>query len=313
MKALRDRRQLLFNLLEDKFGAAICQHLISEDTSLNFNNRVPKGQGKEEVSRQFRPLIDRRVIDESFYQKFEEEGWAFDFPGWIGRIGDHSERIRDIMIIQAEPHVENYDYQYVYEFAERKYYSDFSIRGSKIKSNSIRDIWTRTVHFLADDDTRSKIFNQQDKKALYHVLERIYITDVCHFAPQVSVERLEKERQWGKVREKAARAFLVREITAVNPRLIIAAGNSSVQAIKDYLLPEFDSNSKVILNANDVPGRGIKGLPLLYELYKNGTFVSYLLCAPHLGFDGYSAGTFWKENGRILHDKMKKVMRNGWL
>lgn len=308
-----ERINQLKEILLEKFGQAIFHHLIPNQMILDFNRIVRKGEGSKEVSDQLETFVNNGLLDETFYEEYRGK-WAFDFPGWIGDIKENDGRLRDYMIIQAEPHVEDYDYQIVYEFAERQYRQDFQIEGSKIKSNSIRDIWSRTVKFLANENEYEEIFNNKDQSVLYKLLEKIYISDICHFAPQVPVKDLLWQKAWtrkGGVRDKIAQEFLVREIMAINPKMIIASGKSSIAAVKEYLLPKFKKNE--ILNTADVKGRGINDIPVLYELYSNNTFVTYLLCVPHLGFDGYSAGTFWEENGRLLHDKMISRIKKGWL
>jgi hypothetical protein len=310
-----NRINQLNKILQDKFGQPIYNHLVSNRMTLDFNKIVRKGSGKKEVNDQLESLVRKGLLDESFFEKYKGN-WAFDFPGWVGELKEANNRLRDYMIIQAEPHVENYDFQIVYEFAEREYGKDFSIIGNKIKSNSGRDIWSRVIKFIANDNEYEKIFDNKDKAVLYDILEKVYITDICHFAPQIQVKELLKQKAWtkkGGVRDKIAQNFLVKEIKTINPKMIISSGKSSIAAVNEYLLqlPEFEK--KEILNTTDIKGRGINDIPVLYELYRENTFFTYLLCVPHLGFDGYSAGTFWKEKGRVLHDEMKNRIKKGWL
>lgn len=308
-----NRISQLTQLLQDKFGEYIYNHLIPNRMTLDFNRIVRKGEGSKEVGNHLESLVNNGLLDELFFKKYQGN-WAFDFPGWVGELKEVNNRLREYMIIQAEPHVEHYDFQIVYEFAERAYGKDFSIVGDKIKSNSARDIWSRTIKFIANEDEYEKIFDKKDKVVLYGLLEKIYITDICHFAPQIQVKELLKQTPWtktGGIRDKIAQEFLVKEIMAINPKMIISSGQSSIAAVNEYLLPKF--KRKEILNTTDVKGRGINDIPLLYELYLGNTFITYLLCVPHLGFDGFSAGTFWKENGRLLHEKMKTRIKKDWL
>lgn len=303
----------LLNLLTEKFGQTICENLVNLDTTLNFNKIVKKGSATKEVDIQMMELVNKGLLDSNYYNLYKNK-WAFDFPGWIGKLNNENGRIRDYMIIQAEPHVEIFDYQIVYEFAEKNYRNDFSIKNEKVKSNTIRDIWTRTIKFLATDQEYEDIFSGKDLNVLYSILEKIYITDICHFAPQIPVKELLIQKEWtkkGGVRDSIAKQFLMREIYSINPKLIISSGKSSNKAVEKYLMPYFET--KEILNTNDVKGRGISSIPIVYELYRKNQFKTYLAMVPHLGFDGFPPGTFWKEKGRELHSKMREKIKDGWL
>jgi hypothetical protein len=303
----------LLNILNEKFGSTICNKLINKDLSLDFSKIVKKGNGKTEVHKQFLTLVSKGLLDIEYYNYYKDN-WAFDFPGWIGKLSQKNNRIRDYMIIQAEPHVENFDYQIVYEFAEKNYKQDFSIWNNKIKSNTIRDIWTRTIKFIATETEYQAIFIDKELDVLYSLLENIYITDICHFAPQIQVNQLLSQNKWtkdGGVRDEIAKEYLMKEIFSINPKLIISSGTTSNKAVRKYLMPYFEC--KEILNPDDVKGRRISSIPLVYELYKENEVRTYLAMVPHLGFDGFPPGTFWKEKGRELHSKLREKIIKDWL
>ncbi|MBK9014515.1 MAG: hypothetical protein IPM82_10745 [Saprospiraceae bacterium] len=96
----------------EKYGEAITDDLIDPNFRLRMENIKPRGRAKNIVKAQMQQLVEKRLLSEKDFKTFD--WWAFDFPGWIGGMDFEKERLKEVMIIQLEPHIKDHDYQIVY-------------------------------------------------------------------------------------------------------------------------------------------------------------------------------------------------------
>ncbi len=283
-------KEKLKNHYTRKFGETIFNDLVSPDFRLKAENIKRKGYGKEAVDNQMALMINEDLISEEQRSKFN---WAFDFPGWIGELDLNKEHRKEIMLIQLEPHVEDYDYQVVYELAESTGKREFGIQenNEKLITRSTRPIWDNMTRLLTSQEQRIDIFKNKNTSALYSILEKIYVTDMCHFAPQGPTTLL-NQLPWNKIRSAVARKFMFEEIELINPKLLIASGLPVIKAVTKILK---GNSRKQLLNPSDLTPNNYKSFPYLYEYEIRGK-KQLVLFMPHVGTINPSNGTFWRKS-----------------
>jgi hypothetical protein len=273
-----------------KFGETIFEDLISPDFIIKAENIKPKGLGKEAVDEQMDEIVQKGLLSPSDRSNFK---WAFDFPGWIGKLNLDQEHRKEIMLIQLEPHVERFDYQIVYELAEETGEKEFGIELSKEKliTRSTRPIWDNATRLLATKKQKDLIFKEKQTDVLYSILDKLYISDMCHFAPQGPTTLL-KKLPWNQIRKSVAEAFMFEEINLINPRLLIASGGNVIKAV-DKLFSRY--NRKLLIRPSDLQPNNYQNFPYLYEYDIEGR-KQHILFAPHIGTVNPTNMTFWKNS-----------------
>ncbi|MBK9014516.1 MAG: hypothetical protein IPM82_10750 [Saprospiraceae bacterium] len=173
---------------------------------------------------------------------------------------------------------------------------EFSIntQTKKIVNRSARNIWNNTVKMLCSDKEYEMIFNHDNLDQLYHLLDKLYITDMCHFAPQGDVELLKQLSWTGKygIRSKVANYFMHQEIKLINPKLLIASGGEVIKATKQLFVE------------GEVWGLKPQNLPNLYKMTSNAEEF-HLLQIPHIGTLMPRPYSFWREH----IDSLNKVLQ----
>lgn len=197
----------LKELLVDKYGEPIVNKLLSPDYKVIIDNIESYGCGQEKVVYQIRNLSQKGLIPENLTDKII---WAFDFPGWIGNIELEP---KEVMVIGLEPHIQNNDFQIAYGLGECK--------DGSYTSN----------HFLINRIHKLLLSNYN----LSDAMRKMYITDLCHFAPRGNANQIDDIPNWSKIRENTAKEFLKREIDIIKPKTIIAQGKSSFKFLKKNL------------------------------------------------------------------------------
>ncbi len=288
----RQKSTAVRQFFHEKYGQPITDDLIGPDFRLRMEKIKPRGKAKDAVQVQMQQMVAKGLLSDKDFQVFPR--WAFDFPGWIGGMDFEKERLKEVMIIQLEPHVEKYDYQVVYELGEATGKREFSIniQTQKIVNRSTRDIWNNAVKMLCTGPEYDSIFKQGNLDALYHILDKLYITDMCHFAPQGAADLLKQLPWTGKygIRSKVASHFMHQEIKLINPKLLVASGGEVIKAAEQL----FNGYQKeLVFGPGKLKTNNLQNLPQLFKMTnKNEQF--HLLQIPHIGTLILPASSFWR-------------------
>jgi hypothetical protein len=182
----------------------------------------------------------------------------------------------------------------VYELAEESGKREFSINTStqKIINRSTRDIWNNAVKMLCTGPEHDAIFKQGNLDILYKILGKLYITDMCHFAPQGAANFLNQLPWAGKhgIRSKVATHFMHQEIKLINPKLLVASGGEVIKAA-DQLFAGY--RKELVFGPGRLKTNNLQNLPNLYRITKSDEEF-HLLQIPHIGTTIPPASSFWR-------------------
>lgn len=244
----RERKQEEFLMfLKIKFGNIVNELIPNlkneqypERLEIDISKRMPKCKNSY-INNLVLETIRKNALDKEFIKSFIDNGvdFAFDFPGWFGSLDFSKDNsIKEVMIVQAEPHIENYNYQVTYEFAEKEYGKDIKIENEKITSEffSKNNLFNSLTTLFLNNTQKDKIFKDKDRIELYKFLEMFYITDACHFCPQTTVTELKKrQKEWNVIRDKIGKSYLSQEIELINPKLILVGGGDAMKTISNSI------------------------------------------------------------------------------
>ncbi len=266
--------QAFIELMTRKYGSPIVHELLDlTDITLKPGGIKPKNpKGQELVRVQLRTLIHALPTKLHSLKLNESNGWAFDFPGWLGNLDFRKKNVKDIMIIGSEPHIEEHDYQIVYGLHE----------GKHLKFFTEDKLWRRILKLLTGD------YILNDFTRIRKELNRLYITDVCFFAPQGKVKALSNYKDWNPiVIPTMADLFLREEISLIKPRVIISQGALAFKELVRLL--GIDRTIKFSRHFHPK----LVNLPQIAE--KGETF---LLGLPHMASGNLNF--FWKEEDNMI-------------
>ena len=284
-------KEAFINYLKNKFGDEVTDYLLDQNKLELKEGEFVNDRGetnKEKVKEHFSAHFGDEFARQSSGENPSFNGWAFDFPGWIGELTfKNNEPAKEIMVIGLEPHIENSDYQVTYGLR---------------KKNSIE--------FEGKLDTNLKaLFPHND------FYKQFYITDMCFFAPKGNANLIKKVKpKWSEVRQEAAKKFLSDEIEFIAPKIIISSGLDVAHFVENEIL-KIKLEAKVIkwLPQTKPPDwefcleiGNLKNLPFItvYE-WKYGKVV-------HLGVPHLASGRtqlFWtKENKEKLKVRIETIL-----
>jgi hypothetical protein len=307
-------KQKTLNFFYQKFGKEITERLLDKDLVLD-RGKISIHKEKDlsgthpTVSVQMEKLIELGCLSKEDFENQNIKGWAFDFPGWIGALNVDKPSFKDIMIIGLEPHVDNNDFQIVYELADRTRKPTFTVRNNEIfcdGSSKPHVMWSNAVKILSSDNQYTEIFTNNNQEVLYEVLNKIYITDLCHFAPMGNANKIKNLKWKGSngIRTKTAEKFLLDEIRLINPKLIIAHGNDVINTLRSFLNTE---ESHWISGYNELNhNRKVSGLKYLPWTAKLTFCNCNFLAVPHLASGIPQAANFYRNH----IDELKKYLKD---
>lgn len=282
------------SILVEKYGEYVTSKLMEKDNMVYLDNNSTNNKISEQLEivsllNSYKELFEGEDISENIWNS--EKEWGVDFSSWLGGSND-----KEYMFIGAEPHI-NSDYQLVYDFGRRK---DKSVEDSAEEFACGSDIWSYLTDIFVEDTKRSK-------DDVTSFLSKCYITDLCHIVPkgcgQIKTIKEEldiKTKDWNTFRRVIAERFLVDEIEAVNPKIIILHGNASRMFFKRYLGVEFNETSFI---------EGTKYRISCGEMNGKSKKTSYKIIAiPHL--KGMMRNFIWRSNKYPERLKSAKVIIN---
>lgn len=282
-------------LLNNKYGEEIATGLFKEGELQTDLIKKTNEVDQEKVKKHLIRL--RHQFNLNF--NVDERPWAFDFPGWTGRLDFDKQRVKKYMIIGLEPHIAEFDFQITYGLSDSTPIDNvkrFSIEPSKKDfiqcKNDSSVIWTNLFKIFSNDNSFSAVIEKEDKKSLDEFLNQFYITDLCHFAPQGKANTISKIQDWAGVRSIVANQFLKKEIELINPEVVITQGGIA-----------FDKLSEII-EVKDIQGFNI-------AVGKQNNSIKYgingktkILSIPHIG-SLMTNRTFWIKNLQEVKSKLK--------
>ncbi len=231
--------------------------------------------------------------------------WAFDFPGWIGdlRFNEYSSN-KEIMVIGMEPHIENRDFQVCYGLR------DLNDEGDLLGGNN-KNLYKNIIDVFGDYESLaelSTIRNYDD------VLNKVYITDLCHFAIKGKAKEIFKVKNWKRIRNQIALDLLEKEIKFIKPKFILSQGTEVSNFIEKNFFRGTDYELISQLEPKDfnmnLGERRFKNFPKFTKYAFNGLTIAHIKL-PHAA-SGLTQG-FWlnskkeqrKERLNIIKDFIK--------
>lgn len=204
------------SFLSNKFGDHVIHALLEpERLQLRF------GEAKS-LYRNDRQTENQQQVGQLMSGLPQNVPWAFDFPGWMGELEfSGNQPAREIMVIGMEPHIEGCDFQVTYGFRETQpgNYDEIGL------GNNER-LWRHVNDLLGADGS-------SHGPSLY---KRVYITDMCHFAPKGAAKQVLGIQNWKKIRNSVASDFLKTEIQYILPTYIISSGRDVAGFVDSQIL-----------------------------------------------------------------------------
>jgi hypothetical protein len=202
---------------KNKYGEDVYEALVEGESVLNLKKGNSENlYGRNAISEN----IPESLLSKELKSKYE---WAFDFPGWIGGLKNEPQSInKEIMIIGLEPHIEAWTFQVVYGLRETALgeYKD-------LNNGNCKNLW----------ENLNKIFTEKNEIE-DDFLKKLYITDLCHFAPKGKAFQIKEIKNWKEIRKQCATKYLSDEISLINPKFIVSHGVEAANIVANKILKE---------------------------------------------------------------------------
>ena len=209
--------------LNKNFGEHITTKLLN-DNKLSLKKGDANNIYNGDLEGNKKKVIE--LVESEYHEKINENDWAFDFPGWIGELDFTKVNVKEILVIGMEPHIGEggRTAQVTYGLRETAD-NDFSELGEHLGN---RRLWNNLNAVFNNDD--SKYYNEETyKKPLdldfKNFLEKIYITDMSHFAIKGTVKKTIAFKDWNNIRSKNATNYISETITLIKPKFIVSQGS----------------------------------------------------------------------------------------
>lgn len=290
--------------LKDSFGKHITEALLDEEKM-----SLIKGKA-EELYHGDICLNNEKVLslvkNETFKSVVDNNNWAFDFPGWIGALDFSKDNIKDIMVIGMEPHIGKGDRtaQVTYGLRETGE-SEYAELGEHLGN---RRLWNNLNSVFNNNDDyyhKEKYLNNQIDNDFFN---RIYITDLAHFAIKGKAKETSDVKIWPKIREENANKYISKTIELIRPKYIISQGKDVSNFVNRLLKNEVNNNPNwngshfsdvnfpyfEFFKINDIKGSSIKIIHIIL---------------PHLASG--NTNNFWLPKQKVIRDpQMEKIREN---
>ena len=223
---------------QEKYGSEVCADLF-KDNQLHAENIKKFCNERQQVVKQ-----QVKFINESLELSLDIDvtNWAFDFPGWLGKLDITNEHFKKkYMIIGLEPHIEWSDYQITYGLSDiapdgtQRFRLDEKNKTEIVCQGDSNLIWTNLFKIMASEKQIKEAFVDRNEQTIIDFLNQFYIVDLCHFAPQDKAKAVRDIKNWKKIRQKVASNFLPKEIELIKPEVIITQGNGVFSELKKIL------------------------------------------------------------------------------
>lgn len=286
--------------LENKYGQEI-RDLLYKEGKLITKNIIEDKDGTKGLQKMVQEHLKSDKISVTNLKFEKDNKWAFDFPGWTGKLDFEKDNLKKYMIVGLEPHIERYDFQITYGLSDNT-----PICGSKrfgidqaekriICKNDSGIIWSNIFKLFASDEAKQKVFENNDLGELDKFLEQFFISDLCHFAPKDKAKAINNEKNWNKIRKEVAVKFLSEEIKLINPEIIICQGKQ--------VFIELTSILEINVNESIIPIITDSGKRQFIRFLKWNEIL--IISIPHIGSKRMS--TFWNENLNKVAEELNNL------
>ncbi len=281
----------IINILSDKFGNEVVKALVIDGKLENMKfiespDIFAKGRDEK-----IQTYITESIINKDTHQKIinkTENYWGFDFPGWLGKI----EEGKKIMIIGQEPNVQCPPVQIVYSFNQNINESSNSAAKRLIEAGKFAEDNNEKKGYLKLWYRIAELFEGHFGSNI-DVLEKCYITDICHFAPSKcgTVKKInsmfgnDNSQKWEDIRFKILSIYLEKEIEALTPEVILCQSDITYKTIVKILNPDQLKETKMSYPKN--------GYKIKFSKWKNKV---HLIGVPHMGSNFNITDKFWKNH-----------------
>jgi len=286
---INERETFFKDLIKQKFGDGIYKNLCSDDLSLKPENLNLQEDYKKAVNDQIMHL-SAKYFNSKLSKSLQ---WAFDFPGWLGKLDFNKENVKDIMIVGLEPHIIDRYYNIAYGLFEdsgcpkiKKAGEDFKIELSdraKDYRKSASRFWEIMLSVFANEETLKEI-KSGNGEVLIRELNRFYCTDLCYFTVQGDTSAIRQVPGWGNIRKIAASTFLFSEIKYIKPKLVVMQGGAGIFLFSEML---FNNMNPETFNSKYRIENKYKNIPCYYRSDHNVLFI------PHSSTQN---GDFWRKH-----------------
>lgn len=275
----------LRDFLNEKYGEFIVSDILTKDNKVMATKEKRDDESKRAVKEQMKKFVKEDLLGETDYKKIEE--WSFDFSAWMGKFEPKG---KEVMIVGLEPHIQENAYQTIYWFGEK---SNNDIR----EDNPLNKLCFRFLNrlcFLFNEEKKFKN-NELDKK----ILQKFYITDLCHFTPKGNGNQIQGVSNWKDIRKKVADKFLKKEIEIVKPKIILAQGRDVFKFFEKEL-----ALSDIKVQKIETGYKSPKEYRISFATYENIKVIGI----PHLGSKHNLPNKFWKNKitvvKKIIHKQI---------
>lgn len=308
---MKEQKEKEFRKFLDKsFGVHISDKLFDRDT-LSLKKGYTETLYKGSIQKNNKYVVDELLGINKIITKEDIDSssinWAFDFPGWIGTLDFSNDNVRDILVIGMEPHIGDIDKEGVNRTAQvtyglRETFENEFCELGEYRSNRI--LWNNLKSLFSND---SKYYTESDfkeNKIDREFLERIYITDLSHFAVKGNAKEIQNVLNWKEIREENAKRYISETINLIKPKFIVSQGNEVANFIDNYFKDYCKDDEMIPNEFNIEKSPRYVNFPHFksYE-YKTNLFIHLKL--PHLA-SGLTNG-FWLPNTKNATEEKNKI------
>ncbi len=228
---------MIDRLFKEKYGEEIYSELVNDFQIIAQNIREKNEIDQLKVKNHLAIINNRLDLNLDIHNT----NWAFDFSGWTGKLRNGNDQLKKYMIVGLEPHVERYDFQVTYGLSDKtpqgsqRFELDLN-NEFEIKCNDDSSlIWSNLFKIMASFNQQNELLKKGNEQIMFDFLDKFYIVDLCHFAPQDKAKAINDVKDWDKIRFKVASHYLTKEIDIIKPKVIITQGNGVFKELKKIL------------------------------------------------------------------------------
>jgi hypothetical protein len=285
---------------QEKYGKEVCADLLKDHQLLAENIKCFSTERQQVVKQQVELLKETLKLS----LDVDATKWAFDFPGWLGKLDTTDKHLKKYMIIGLEPHIKRYDYQITYGLSDRTPDETpdgkqrFSLNKEKeiVCQDDSKIIWPNLYKIMASEKQLKEAFVDGNEQTIFDFLNQFYIMDLCHFAPQDKAKAVRDIKDWTKIRYKVASHFLLKEIELIKPEVIITQGNGVFTVLRKILRFEETKSYPLLFGKN-------KWSIKTGKVKKDQNNQYDILSIPHFGSD-LNNKTFYMNNLDLVRNTL---------
>lgn len=242
---MKQRKEEFKTFLDHNFGEYITDILLNK-TTLSLNQGCSDNLYQGDLDKNKEQVL--KLVEKSNHDEIKKFDWAFDFPGWIGTLDFAKVNVKDILVIGLEPHIGD-KYEKDGEIIDRTVQTTYGLRETGESEYAElgehlgnRRLWNNLNSIFNNNDdyyhTEKYINNQIDKD----FFQRIYITDLSHFAIKGKAKKMLDVKIWPKIRNDNANEYISKTIELIRPKYIVSQGKDVSNFVNRLLKNEVNIN-----------------------------------------------------------------------